>query len=296
VEVGRGALPDRVGISAYFNQPRDLGGFPVISGAMNSLTALLAGYDYSDPYSASGAELRVDRALGTAWTGSLGLRVEEHESATRATDFSLLGGSEHFRPVAPIIAGTFYGGSIGIRRPLPAEVARGVSIGFGVDGGRLDTDAKDHHFARPRLDLGWVSRSSANTELSVDASAGGVLGDSPPQALFLLGGRGTVPGYSFRSYGGDAYGLARATWSADLVPSFLRGRVFAAGGWTGSSEPLASPLGLDGLGTRTGGMVSVGAGVGIFFDILRIDVARGLTDGGVWELIIEANPSFWDFL
>jgi hypothetical protein len=40
----------------------------------------------------------------------------------------------------------------------------------------------------------------------------------------------------------------------------------------------------------------VGAGLGLFFDIIRVDVARGLTDGGVWELIIEANPSFWDFL
>jgi hypothetical protein len=40
----------------------------------------------------------------------------------------------------------------------------------------------------------------------------------------------------------------------------------------------------------------VGAGVGLFFDIVRIDVARGLGGGGVWEVIVEANPSFWDFL
>jgi len=25
-------------------------------------------------------------------------------------------------------------------------------------------------------------------------------------------------------------------------------------------------------------------------------VARGLSTGGRWELIIEANPGFWDFL
>jgi hypothetical protein len=295
VEAWRGTLPDRVGLSAYLNQPRDLGGFPVISGAMSSLTALLAGYDYSDPYFASGAELRLDRALGPAWNGTLGLRVEEHESAGLETDFSLLGGSEHFRPVHPVLEGTFLGGAVAVRRPLPAEVARGLSLGFGMDGGRLQANGEGHHFARPRVDLGWVSRSSGNTELSVDASAGGVLGDTPPQALFLLGGRGTVPGYSFRSYGGDAFGLARATLSADLVPTFVRGRAFAAGGWTGNSEPPPA-LGLDDFGARRGGMVSVGAGVGLFFDILRVDVARGLTDGGVWELIIEANPSFWDFL
>jgi hypothetical protein len=36
--------------------------------------------------------------------------------------------------------------------------------------------------------------------------------------------------------------------------------------------------------------------VGIFYDILRVDVARGLNSGGRWEVMIEANPSFWDFL
>ena len=40
----------------------------------------------------------------------------------------------------------------------------------------------------------------------------------------------------------------------------------------------------------------VGAGVGIFYDILRVEVAHGLSTGGRWELIIEADPSFWDFL
>jgi hypothetical protein len=294
VEASRGMLPNRVGVGAYLNRPRDLGGFSVISGAMNSLTGLLAGYDYSDPYFASGAELRMDRALGLRWNGTLALRVEEHESASREADFSLLGGSDHFRPVAPVTGGTFYGGSIGARRLLAAEVARGVSLGVEVDGGWLDAAGGNEIFARPRVDLGWISRSTGNAELAVEASAGGVLGDTPPQALWLLGGRGTVPGYSFRSYGGDAFGLARATWSADLVPSFVRGRVFAAGGWAGSSEPVQ--FGLFGLGGRTGGMVSAGAGVGLFFDILRIDVARGLTSEGVWEVIVEANPSFWDFL
>jgi len=51
-----------------------------------------------------------------------------------------------------------------------------------------------------------------------------------------------------------------------------------------------------GADTARDPLLSVGAGVGIFYDILRVDVARGLTERGRWELIIEANPSFWDFL
>ncbi len=293
-EAWRGALPTRVGLGAYWEQPRDLGGFTVISGAMNSLSALVAGYDFSDPYFVSGAELRMDRALGARWSGAFRLRVEDQESAVRETDFSLLGGSGNYRPVAPIAEGTFYGGSLAVRRPLPAEVARGVSLGFGVDGGRLDAGDATHEWIRPRVDLGWLRRGDAGQELALEASAGGVLGDTPLQARFLLGGRGTVPGYAFRSYGGDRFGMARATFAAELVPRFVRGRVFAAGGWVDDSNP--SPLGPIELGGRTGEMVSVGAGLGLFFDIIRVDIARGLTDGGVWELIVEANPSFWDFL
>jgi hypothetical protein len=51
-----------------------------------------------------------------------------------------------------------------------------------------------------------------------------------------------------------------------------------------------------GADTARDPLLSVGAGVGIFYDILRVDIARGLTERGRWELIIEANPSFWDFL
>ena len=72
-----------------------------------------------------------------------------------------------------------------------AEAARGFGFGLGVDGGVLDADGADHQWVRPRIDVGWVSRGAAGQELALDASAGGVLGDTPLQALFLVGGRGT---------------------------------------------------------------------------------------------------------
>jgi hypothetical protein len=55
---------------------------------------------------------------------------------------------------------------------------------------------------------------------------------------------------------------------------------------------------LDAWGARTApdGRFGVGAGLGLFFDILRVDVARGVGADGRWEVVVEANPSFWDFL
>jgi hypothetical protein len=298
VDLSRGALPNRVGIGVYANQPRDVGvGRQVISGAMSSLTALVAGYDFMDPYFVTGAELRADRAVGRGWNGALRLRAEEQESAELATDFSLLGGGEHFRPVRPIFDGRFFGGEVSVRRPLPAEVARGFSAALTVDGGVLHTGDANFFFGRPRVDAGWVARGSGGSELSLDGSAGAALGDVPLQGQFLLGGRGTVPGYGFRSYLGERFAYGQATYSAELFRPFVRGRVFAAAGWTGIDDDAEIAPALSVVGpTRTGSMYSVGAGVGLLFDIIRIDVARGLGDGGVWEVIVEASPSFWDFL
>jgi hypothetical protein len=293
-----GDLSSRVGGGVYLNQVRDVGVGPVISGAMNTVTGLIAGYDFTDPYFASGAELRLDRPVGRGWGSALRLRVEEQEMATLASTFSL-GGESSFRPVPFIDNGTFYGGSVSFRRVAPAELGRAWSLGLTVDGGRLDANAasRTFDFARPRADAGLTLRS-ADRELAITGAAGSTIGHAPWQAVWSLGGRGTVPGYAFRSYGGDHFGFARATFSADLLPVFLRGRVFAAAGAAGGERVAPNPLDLP-VGDpvpRTGTMTSIGAGVGILYDILRIDVARGLGSHGQWEVIVEANPQFWDFL
>ncbi|HEU0302013.1 MAG TPA: hypothetical protein VFR37_21335, partial [Longimicrobium sp.] len=287
VDAWRGALPDRTGIGIYYNQPRDVGGMPVISGAMNSVTALLAGYDYTDPYFATGVELRADRAVGRGWNGALRLRAEEHRTASLETEFSLLGGGDHFRPVLPIDEGELYAATLSLRRPVPAEVARGFSFGLSLEGAMTAQEGVQGH-VRPRAEAGWVSRGSGGSELSVNAAAGAAIGEVPRQQLYLLGGRGTVPGYDFRAYGGDRFATARATYAAELLRPFVRGRVFAAAGWAGQEgelDPFQGGVVRPPLNLRTGGMLSAGAGVGLFFDILRIDVARGLGDGGRWEVI-----------
>ncbi|HEY7766642.1 hypothetical protein, partial [Longimicrobium sp.] len=104
--------------------------------------------------------------------------------------------------------------------------------------------------------------------------------------------------YAFRSYRGDYFAWTRATAAADLWSPFLRGRVFAAAGgaWRRAPELDVRDVAPEPPRYRTGTMTSVGAGVGILYDILRVDVARGLGRYGQWELIVEANPQFWDFL
>jgi hypothetical protein len=141
-----------------------------------------------------------------------------------------------------------------------------------------------------------VVRRWGDAELAVEASAGSALGDLPRQELYLLGGRGTLPGQPFRAFGGDRFALLRATASREVLGPVLRARAFAAAGWTGVGEAGAEALSAWGARAAPDGRFGIGAGVGLFFDIIRIDAARGVGPDGRWELIVEANPSFWDFL
>jgi len=295
----------RLGASGYVNHPADVSVGPVISGAMNTLSSALAGRDYSDLFYASGGTVQLRRPVLAGWTGTFAARVEDQRSAALETEASAAG---DFRPVHEIDDGLFYGGSVSLSHRSPSGKAFAWSAALGVDGGRLDAVDRllapglsaGHTgigFVRPRLDLGVTRRwSKAAGRLDAELSAGAAAGTLPRQALYLVGGRGTLPGYAFRAYGGDRFATLRTTASADLRAPWVRGRLFAGAGWADVGDPGRGALAVWGAAPMTAPKYSAGAGVGIFYDILRVDVARGLSTGGRWELIIEANPSFWDFL
>jgi hypothetical protein len=283
----------RLGGSAFLNQPRDVGVGPVISGAMNTLSSVLAGRDYSDLFYTTGGSLQLRRPILAGWTGTFTGRVEDQRSAELETTFSAGG---DFRPVFPIDEGMMYGGAIALAHASPSGKALGWTMTLGADGGHLASGG-GFDFVRPRLDLGMTRRWSPNAaRLDVELSAGAAAGTLPRQALYLIGGRGTVPGYAFRAYGGDRFATLRATAAADLWSPWIRGRILGAAGWADAGGPGSGALSAWGASPLDRPIFSVGAGAGIFYDILRVDVARGLSSGGRWELIIEANPSFWDFL
>lgn len=285
----------RLGGAGYLNRPVDVAIAPAASGVINTLASALAGSDYTDLYYASGGSARLQLPVLRGWAGTFAARAERQRSAELTADVSATG---DFRPVHAIDDGTFFGGSIGLAHRSPSGRAFAWNATLSADGGRLDPEDGDAaDFVRPRLDLGvtrrWVPGAG---RLDVELSAGAAAGTLPRQALYLIGGRGTVPGYPFRAYGGDRFATLRTTASADLWAPLIRGRLFGAAGWADVGDPGRDALTAWGAQPLGAPKYGVGAGVGIFYDILRVDVARGLSSGGRWELIIEANPSFWDFL
>jgi hypothetical protein len=283
--------------AAYLNQPRDVGIRPVASGTVNTFSALLAGYDFLDLHSASGVSLALQQDVGAGWAAGIATRFERHRSLDLGASFSLVE-EPSFRPVREIDRGDVLTADLTLRRAGPwgsewtwnAELATTVAT--------LDRDVGDRRSWVQPLASADAARSFAwrGTRLEAGVSGGLTFGEIPKQALWLAGGRGTVAGHDFRAYGGDRFALGRALATADLARPWLRARTFAEAGWTDVGPPGAEALA--GWGAQpTGGVITgVGAGLGIFYDLLHVDVARGLGERGRWEVTVEAQRAFWGWL
>lgn len=286
--------------SAYLNHPREIGSGPLASGVINTLSSLVAGTDHSDLYYTSGARFGVERALPWGWVLSGSLRGEDHRSASLSTDLSLWG---EFRPVRSIAEGRAAALDLSLSRVPRSEAARSWSLSVHTEGGVLDVSPRNGaRAASPNGSIRWTRHWGeaewirrwvpAAASLEVGGEGGFATGDVPYQRLFFMGGRGTVPGYAVREYAGKHSLVARTIASADLLRPWLRGRLLTAAGWSGGRIHADVPPGSG----DPRAIVAVGIGAGLFYDILRVDLMRGLTADGRWEVVVETRPSFWGFL
>jgi hypothetical protein len=282
-------------LSLFLNQPRDIGVGPAASGAINTLSSVLAGRDYTDLFTASGGALTWRPELGRRLSAEAGVRLEAHRSLARTQESSLFTDTE-FREVGPVDEGDLLGGWVSVSRSGGQGTDRGWWASLRADGGRLGSDVEANTFVRPQvrlaLEQSWGWRESS---LVLEADAGYSAGTLPRQSLYLLGGRGTVAGHDFRRYGGGAFGIAGGSLSADVYRPWLRGHLLAQAGWAGAAG-AGDALGRWGA-EPTGSLIgSIGGGLGVFYDLLRVNTARGLGGDGHWELWIEARRGFWDWL
>jgi hypothetical protein len=275
-------------------EPRDLGVRPALPGAINTISALLLGDDYSDPWFSTGAELSLRRPLGEQWRGSVGVAAERHRSASLSREASPLNRDARFRGVLPIDDGDAVVGRVGIQRAMPDPRSSAWGASLDLEAGTLEGDG----WIRPVVS-GAVQRASRDHDraLLLTGSAGLVTQGAPAQRLFLLGGLNTLPGYGFREFGGRRFALGQVEASAAVAQPWLRLRLIAAAGATGGlAPPLTSPAGLPAAWpARTSGGVraSAGAGVGLLWDLFRVDAVRGLNGGG-WQLQLSFHRDFWD--
>lgn len=308
-----------------FDDWQQLGEVAEVSGIRNSIAAQEFGSDWTQPIGAVGGSLRVQRAppTGTSLWLELSLK-DERALVVRANP-----AYGRFEPTIPARAIERQSVTIGVERSGTASSRRsssGAAAANSVDGSATTANA-----AASTVETTWraglrvrasdwaardASTSGRNLRFSADAeftrswgafalraqtiAAGLSAGDSPIQDVVLLGGPTTAPGYDFHSIAGRLGISQRLELQKRIpfipidlgrfgkVPATLVIAPFAHASWVGS-DGFSAPL------SDGGWYPAVGVAVLGFFDLLRVDVARGLRDGR-WTLSLDVSRTLWPTL
>jgi hypothetical protein len=269
-------------LDLYWDALRDVGGYPGASTLENTISAVSGQKDYTDPFFTRGAALTLRG--GDAGGLSVAVRWEEHRSGRDVVSDDPA--DTEFRPVLAVDEGWL--GAVSVRAPmalpgggaasLVGDVGRLESRMFGA----LDAEAL---WEIPPLNRPWHAE--------VSLGGGAVTDDAPAQNLYLLGGRWTLPGHDYRSFTGDRYWLFKGEATFPVYAPYVGVRAIGAVGATylGSRNLPADWIVQDSDGLRG----SVGAGLSLGWDAMRIDIAHGVRGGG-WEALFSVARQFRDWL
>ena len=294
LEVRSRPAPGGLTLGAWWNELQNAGGgLPGASGAVNTLSGLLANRDFTDPYFTSGAGLRYGWGLGATSSLEVSAEWERHRSGTNVVDDALgvdpATESAIARPVLAVDEGddraveVTYGARTSARGFLSSATAR---------LGQLEEQRYASFSWSTTLQREFHERG---TTLEAGLRLGISTEDAPVQTLYLLGGRHTLTGYPFRSFIGNQMALLRVEASQAVLAPWLKVHVFGAAGVTGFDgtalpDPSWPSQSTDGVKS------SAGLGFMVGWDLLRFDVGRGLNDGGDWEFVFSVQRRFWEWL
>ena len=290
----RGRLTTEDGLTTttfefYARRLRDAGPRTAASGAVNSFSTLLRGIDYTDPYFASGVRLGVERAVGDGVSVTIGGRAEELSGATALWAWGPGAGADR-RPLHPVGEGVFVGAHSELRYRWAGVPTWGAEAAAVATAGRWDGGGNLTLLAR--LDTRLSARDLAR-RVNLQVEAGAAWGALPPQMLFFVGGRGTLPGHDFRAFGGRRFVLATGEAAFTLLPGWLTARLLAGAGAVGAtSDALQEDWG---VAPTAGLRAYAGVGLSTLYDILRIDGAWGLPRGS-FEVIFSIDPRIRPYL
>ncbi|MFL5469273.1 MAG: hypothetical protein ACJ8AE_05750 [Gemmatimonadaceae bacterium] len=300
---GRGALEYRTGagsslIVAAERQYRDVSDEQETSLVRNTIAAQEFGSDYTDTYDAR--TVSVSGSLGRlGWRPSFELAYERHEPLlVHARPAN--GSFEQTIPARPLHESRF---TAAFDRPTTLTFGGyelGVHLGLsGIMRGSA-TDSLRGQFFRPSVSVD-LQKPFGSSRLLLHTVASSIFsGDAvPAQHLMYLGGPSTGPGYDFHEFVGRAGASQRVEYRF-LAPfvAIPLGRFGRAPG-TITLAPFATAVWIDRSPTftsvRQGWYPSLGLGALTVFDVLRLDVARGLR-GGRWTFSLDIGRDFWSVL
>jgi hypothetical protein len=273
-----------------------LGEVPEVSGIRNSIAAQEFGSDWTNPIAARGGALRVELVNGQ------GRRLMAEGILRRESALSV-GATSAWGAFEPTVAADALD-----RRALAIgwESSQLMANGAGkrrtllrVVGSELGAPGSGSWTAK-------VVRFSGEVELGLPVASGRLVtrtiaaglsrGAAPLQDAVRFGGPITGPGYDFHSLVGGAGVSQRLEWQGRIpfLPIDL-GRFGRVPG-TLVLAPYVHAVWMDRpVGTTGGWHPAIGLGSIGFFDLLRVDVARGLRDGR-WSFSLDISRDLWPIL
>jgi len=275
----------------------DAGDFSEGSSLKNSLAAQEFGSDYTDPFEVRRAGLSVS-------TSVLGIRWDLQAALGRHLALSVNASSAHgrFEPTTPVWE---------LEGPeLELRASRSLSLGGGdvrvhgtfraadLTAGVSDALVSDSRFVRGTA-LVRYTRERAHQVLRVSAfaAAAGSSKELPPQALVYLGGPVSGPGYPYHGLRAERGAALHAEYGFRVpFPSLSLARYGKSPGSArllpyahaiGIAEPSSASV------ASSGFYPSLGIALEFFFDLIRVEAARGLRGtAGRWTFSIDLSEAF----
>jgi hypothetical protein len=300
---GRGALEYRTGagsslILAAERQYRDVSDEQETSLVRNTIAAQEFGSDYTDTYDVRGISLSASLTR-PGFRPSLEYAYERHAPLL----VNARPASGKFELTIPAVSLRENRLTLGVDRPTsltPGGFELGIHLAVTGTSSEQSSTLPATKLLRPSLAID-IQRPIGSSRLVFHTIAAGVLtGDTPPaQRLVYLGGPSTGPGYEFHEFVGRGGMSQRIEWRflAPFVPIPLGryGRApgtitlapFATAVWINRSAPFKAP--------RQGWYPAIGLGALTVFDVLRLDVARGIRNGR-WTFSVDVGRDFWSVL
>ncbi len=268
----------------------DLGLVPGSSALISSIGALVRAEDYVDPYHVGGGSVGLEYRTETGSLLSVAMGVERHRSATLELDSSPLRPSRRFRPIRPVEKAEFLRVDAALRRPVSLA---GAAMGVGEVAAMVLHGQPGYGVGlSSELDQRW-GPATPTRELQLRANGWVWLGDPLPQGHRLLGGRGTVPGFAYREWAGRRALATSLVGSTDIWGPMLRLRAGLHSGWAGGvNSEVASRWA---AGATKGIRTAASIGIGVAWDLVQLDLARGI-NGGEWQLLLSVDRRWWDRL
>jgi hypothetical protein len=331
---GRGDLAWRqadgaaVTIAGYHDH-HDAGDEMETSLVRNSIAAQEFGSDYTDPFGVRGVALSVRSGTFSEWNATIEAAVEREDPlAVHARP-----ASGRYEPTINAMRLRENRATLVLDRPTRLTIL-GIEAQLRLEGdaiGYRRPDSTSYSYMSRLSAQGTFELPFGRNRFVAHSLIAAAIGNDslPAQHLVFLGGPTTGPGYEFHEFAGRIGASQRLEIRTPApFPSFKLGRYgrtpasitlapFVTTIWidkrssvrgTTASE-FRPPLLFGNTGTNSvnsansatgqrlesGWFPSVGIGALSLFDVLRLDVARGLRDGR-WSFSVDVGREFWRIL